>query len=349
MTKRIQLRWPGLRQGAKLSISGVGVVLFVFAGFLTSSVSALAGVAVQDLESVLRGQGYTVEMFPDVGIHGQLKMEREATEFSIYPAECEGPTDDMICKGYVFQQKHEGAAISSEQINEWNRRAFFGRAYFRGETPNVELSIFVGSIAPGQRFLAETLDLWHRTMESFPPDGDGDANGQASNESDDWIDELIRQKVFSSAIHCPDLSDEYYESANSLTFEGRDTISGQVLYDEGDSMRWRAQAGGDKVIEECLYLPEPSGSIDDDLLYTVDIDMDGDFDLEVRTTADCDTVLLVLGPVGPDGRWYFDDDGGGDDTQEKVRIPDAPGGEYAIWVGTLDGDYCDAKIELETF
>lgn len=349
MTKNTKLSSIYRRMDLNILKWRLSFVLFILAVTLTNPVSALAGVTVESLEDVLRGQGYDVELHPGLGSHGRLDVRREAVEYSIYPIECADQAGDKVCGGYFFQQILEASGFTQDQINDWNVDAVFGRAYFRDGTSTLEFAIFVGNIVPGQRFLTETLEQWRETVESFQPDADAEVEPEpgadVENETDDF-DRRFHQKIYSSAIHCPFVVDDEYFSPTNLTLGGdREVITGQYLYDEGDSIIWSVKAGGNHAIKDCNYLPDPSGFIDSDLLILVEIDMDGDYDLEVQTIADCDTVLLVL---DPDGRWFFDDDSG-DDTQEELRIPGAPSGEYEIWVGTLDGDYCDAKVKLETF
>ena len=67
--------------------------------------------------------------------------------------------------------------------------------------------------------------------------------------------------------------------------------------------------------------------------------------LHVRANADCDTVLLLLDPLG---RWHFDDDSGTGRTA-SLSLAGPVSGEYLVWVGSYEGRGCQARLTLETF
>lgn len=56
-----------------------------------------------------------------------------------------------------------------------------------------------------------------------------------------------------------------------------------------------------------------------------------------------DTVLLVN---DPNGRWYFDDDGG-QDLGAALRIGNAPAGQYDVWIGSYNrGSGIPATLQI---
>lgn len=67
-------------------------------------------------------------------------------------------------------------------------------------------------------------------------------------------------------------------------------------------------------------------------------------DIEIRVTAECDTVLLVN---DANGQWHFNDDTNG--LNPAVRLSDAPAGAYDIWVGTFSTQTCQAMLELQSY
>ena len=74
--------------------------------------------------------------------------------------------------------------------------------------------------------------------------------------------------------------------------------------------------------------------------------MDG-YELHVAVTSDCDASLLINTPAA---NWYFDDDDNTDSYLDpKIILKNPSSGRLDIWVGTYDGDYCDAELRLETF
>lgn len=68
----------------------------------------------------------------------------------------------------------------------------------------------------------------------------------------------------------------------------------------------------------------------------------GDLDLTIKAVANEDTTLLVN---SPGGRWYCDDDSGGD-LDPKVTITNPQSGRYDIWVGTYNGSMVQSTLEV---
>ncbi len=104
-------------------------------------------------------------------------------------------------------------------------------------------------------------------------------------------------------------------------------------------------AGGGENLSDCYDLPGTGW-----VAYSPDFELDFEQlkpvrELEMRVDSDCDSVLLVNGPAG---NWFHDDDSNGS-LDPKIRFTNAPNGIYDIWIGTYDGEYCDAVLTLETF
>jgi len=95
-------------------------------------------------------------------------------------------------------------------------------------------------------------------------------------------------------------------------------------------------AGGDVNLASCGYaggwvVPYPDFSI---YMY----DFNGPVQFSVSSPG-CDTVLLLN---APDGSWYYDDDSSGDLMPWiEAYVGD---GRMDVWVGTFNGDYCDAQL-----
>lgn len=123
---------------------------------------------------------------------------------------------------------------------------------------------------------------------------------------------------------------------------------GQRL-DHSDTGLWEAQghgvlAGGATDIARCTGIPGFgyfATAPDFSLYYTAT----GELSLEISARSDCDTALLVNDPAAG---WHFNDDG---DTgvDPALWFDAAETGRYDIWVGTLDGELCEAVLVLETF
>ncbi len=66
----------------------------------------------------------------------------------------------------------------------------------------------------------------------------------------------------------------------------------------------------------------------------------GDYPLTFGASSYQDVTLVIN---GPDGRWYCDDDSGGD-TDPLVSFNRPQSGVYDVWVGAYDGNSGDAEL-----
>ncbi len=70
------------------------------------------------------------------------------------------------------------------------------------------------------------------------------------------------------------------------------------------------------------------------------------YQLEFRVESQCDATLLI-NTAGVN--WYFDDDDNGN-ADPKIRLTRPAGdGIYDVWIGTFDGNNCNAQLIIETF
>ncbi len=68
------------------------------------------------------------------------------------------------------------------------------------------------------------------------------------------------------------------------------------------------------------------------------------FRLVISVVSECDSALLINTPAG---NWYYDDDDNGN-LDARIDLTSPSSGILDIWVGTADGEYCDARLQLET-
>jgi len=136
-----------------------------------------------------------------------------------------------------------------------------------------------------------------------------------------------------SALACPDYSQ------TGATHE----VSGEQLYAGFDLS---VVAGGQNNLAEC-NLPGVSGVgyfiTPPDFSFLLS-GMAG-YDLEVSVQGECDTALLVN---TPSATWFFDDDSAGD-LQPYLLLNAVGDGQLDAWVGTYNGEYCNATLHLETW
>ena len=69
------------------------------------------------------------------------------------------------------------------------------------------------------------------------------------------------------------------------------------------------------------------------------------YKLEVRVISECDAALLIN---TASANWYYDDDDNGN-LDPKIVLTRPANGRIDIWIGTYDGEFCNAQLQLETF
>ncbi|WP_341366366.1 hypothetical protein [Yoonia sp. BS5-3] len=71
----------------------------------------------------------------------------------------------------------------------------------------------------------------------------------------------------------------------------------------------------------------------------------GAYELVVSVVSACDSALLIN---TASANWYYDDDDNGN-LDPQIVLTRPADGRIDVWVGTYDGEYCDAQLQLETF
>ncbi len=102
-------------------------------------------------------------------------------------------------------------------------------------------------------------------------------------------------------------------------------------------------AGGDQSLAECGLDAVGYVITQPDFEFNI-AGMDNYTSLMVSVEADCDAVLLINDAVN--NILYNDDTNG---TDPAIEITDPADGIYDIWVGTFDGNACEAVLTLESF
>ncbi|MEY1555153.1 hypothetical protein AB3Y40_05915 [Yoonia sp. R2331] len=67
--------------------------------------------------------------------------------------------------------------------------------------------------------------------------------------------------------------------------------------------------------------------------------------LAVSVVSQCDAALLINTSAA---NWYYDDDDNGN-YDPKITLTRPSDGYLDVWVGTYDGDVCDAVLTLQTY
>ncbi|MFT4742914.1 MAG: hypothetical protein ACI91Z_000888 [Yoonia sp.] len=140
-----------------------------------------------------------------------------------------------------------------------------------------------------------------------------------------------------AAIACPDFNASPGESYRA---------SGSELY---ETKAFSVRAGGDNYIWNC---PNVKPGTDTGAGYfptapdfSFQLNGMSGYKLDLRVVSDCDSALLIN---TSSANWYYDDDDNGN-FDPKIVLTRPVDGRVDIWIGTFDGTYCDAQLQLETF
>ena len=139
------------------------------------------------------------------------------------------------------------------------------------------------------------------------------------------------------ALACPDYSQWGRESYSA---------SGNQLY---QPQFFNVVAGGENYLQNCRHINPRTdrgpGYFTTAPDFTFDLRGMRSYELHISVVSQCDSALLIN--TGS-ANWYYDDDDNGN-LDPKIILTRPSDGYMDIWVGTYDGQYCDATLRLETF
>lgn len=96
-------------------------------------------------------------------------------------------------------------------------------------------------------------------------------------------------------------------------------------------------------IQEDFYWFALDATVADDMDW-VSAGEAGGLRLVISAISEYDSVLLInTGSAS----WYYNNDNGNLDP--KIRLTRPANGRIDVWMGTYDGEYCNARLRLETF
>lgn len=146
---------------------------------------------------------------------------------------------------------------------------------------------------------------------------------------------FMLMSTMGSAWACPD------QQQMGDTF----TLSGPELY---SAKTFPVVAGGGNLLLSCSKLRGVAGENGHFMTkpdFSLDVSQMQKYELRVSVVSKCDSALLVN---TPDNVWFYDDDSNGN-MDALLTLNTVPDGWLDIWVGTYDGEYCNATLTLETF
>lgn len=141
----------------------------------------------------------------------------------------------------------------------------------------------------------------------------------------------------SAALACPDFN---------LSPQASYQTSGQQLYSKRG---FDVVAGGDNYIWNCPNVrpgtDTGAGYFPSSPDFSFQLSGMSPYQLVLSVVSECDAALLIN---TASANWYYDDDDNGN-YDPRITLTRPADGRVDIWIGTFDGEYCDAQLQLETF
>jgi len=108
-------------------------------------------------------------------------------------------------------------------------------------------------------------------------------------------------------------------------------------------------AGGENLIWNCPSIrpgtDQGAGYFTSQPDFSFELSGMGGLRLVISAISECDSALLInTASAG----WYYDDDDNGN-LDPKITLTRPANGRIDVWMGTFDGEYCNARLQLETF
>ncbi|MCF2903519.1 hypothetical protein L0666_00830 [Octadecabacter sp. CECT 8868] len=136
-----------------------------------------------------------------------------------------------------------------------------------------------------------------------------------------------------TAQACPDYTlwgNEVYNSTGGQLFSPR---------------QFNVVAGGDNNLQRCGFASGVDGFVITEPDFSFDLSGMNGYRIVIDVKSNCDSVLLAN---TADTQWYYDDDSNGN-ADPRLDIGNPGNGVLDVWVGTFDGQTCNAVLTLETF
>lgn len=140
-----------------------------------------------------------------------------------------------------------------------------------------------------------------------------------------------------AAIACPD-----YSVAGAEAYEA---TGGQLR----QPRTFNVVAGGENYIWNCPNIQpgtdQGAGYFTTQPDFSFVLSGMGGLQLVVSAVSECDSALLIN---TSSANWYYDDDDNGN-LDPRIVLTRPIDGRIDVWMGTYDGNYCNAQLRMETF
>lgn len=141
----------------------------------------------------------------------------------------------------------------------------------------------------------------------------------------------------SSAIACPDYNMAAVESFQATGGQLRQPRTFNVVAG-GENYIWNCEAVQPGTDQGAGYF-----TTQPDFSFTLE-GMTG-LRLVVSAQSACDSALLIN---TSSANWFYDDDDNGN-LDPRIVLTQPQDGRIDIWMGTYDGEYCNAELKVEAF
>ncbi|MBI1416664.1 MAG: hypothetical protein GC146_05510 [Limimaricola sp.] len=139
-----------------------------------------------------------------------------------------------------------------------------------------------------------------------------------------------------SVAACPDYN-QYGDTYQATGYQLRTPRLFNVTAG-GDSYIWNCPNVRPRTDRGAGYFPTPPD-------FSFDLSGMGGYQLVISVRSNCDAALLIN--TGS-ANWYYDDDDNGNQ-DPRIVLTRPSNGWLDVWIGTYDGNYCDAQLRMETF
>lgn len=148
---------------------------------------------------------------------------------------------------------------------------------------------------------------------------------------------LLAMGFGTPALACPDF--------NIAAAEAFQATGGQLRKPRS----FNVVAGGENYIWNCPSIKpgtdQGAGYFTTQPDFSFDLSGMGGLRLVVSAVSECDSALLIN---TSSANWYYDDDDNGN-LDPRIVLTRPVDGRIDVWMGTYDGQYCNAQLRMETF
>lgn len=144
-------------------IAILAAVCFVLSARTVSAESLITATNTDQLLEIAKGFG-SADLSTDSSGDPVIRGRIDGSKYSILFYGCK---DGNNCKNIQFVASWTDTNVSLEDVNEWNKKRVFGRAYIdKDSDPVLDLSVNI-NYGVSRKNMDDTFDWWARMMKKF--------------------------------------------------------------------------------------------------------------------------------------------------------------------------------------